>query len=62
MTMTIAEGVAALGLITPTIMTNVTSILELFMAPPLVFFTAAAFVLIGFKIATYLFTKVRNSA
>jgi hypothetical protein len=58
--MTITEGVAALGQITPVVLDNITTVLNMFMTVPLVFFTGAAFVIVGFKIVVYLFNAARN--
>jgi hypothetical protein len=62
MTMTIADGIAALSGVTPTIISNVTAVLDLFMTPPLVFFTGAAFIFVSFKIAAYLLRQVTKTA
>ena len=61
-TMTITEGVAAINQIVPVIISFVSSVLEMFMAPPLVFFTGAAFAVVAFKIAAYLLRTARSAA
>lgn len=60
MTMTITEGIAALGEITPVILEIVTAVLNMFMTVPLIFFTGAAFVVVGFKIVVYLFNAAKS--
>jgi len=60
MTMTISDGIAALGQITPVIITNVGTVLDMFMQPPLIFFVGAAFVVVAFRIVVYLFNAARN--
>lgn len=62
MSETISEGIADLQLIVPVMISVITQVLDLFMTPPLVFFTAAAFCAVGFKIAAYLLTKVKQAA
>lgn len=59
MTLTVTEGVTAIGQIVPTITDFVKTVLELFMEPPLIFFTGAAFAVIAFKIGAYLLRQAR---
>jgi hypothetical protein len=60
MTTDITDGITDLGLITPVIMNVISGVLDLFMQPPLVFFTGAAFCFIGFKVAVYLVKSAKN--
>jgi len=61
MTLTVQEGVTAIAAIVPTIIDFVRTVLGMFMEPPLIFFTAAAFVTVAFKIGAYLLRAARNS-
>lgn len=61
-TMTISEGITAIGLIVPIIIDFVRQVLEMFMEPPLIFFTAAAFAIVSFKIGAYLLKTAKNAA
>ena len=60
-TMSISDGVTAMNAIVPTIISFVSSVLEMFMQPPLVFFTGAAFAVVAFKIAAYLLRQARSA-
>lgn len=60
--MTITEGVAAMSAVVPVIIDFVKTVLEMFMEPPLVFFTAAAFAVVAFKIGAYLLRQARSTA
>lgn len=56
------QGVADISLVIPVVMGVLTDILDLFMTPPLIFFTGALFALIAFRIAVYLLRGTSNMA
>ena len=60
MTLSVSEGVTAMGQIVPVIIDFVTTVLGMFMEPPLIFFTGAAFAVVAFKIAAYLLRQARS--
>jgi len=62
MSTTLTQGIADMQTVIPVMIDIIKQVLDLFMQPPLVFFTAAAFALVGFKIAAFLLLQVKKSA